>query len=384
MIASSLLNVIRELKFTEIQAYLRNTGWNRISTGRENIALFQKEMRGEFFEAILPLSKDFADYSARVYDVINEIAVSERRDPFLVLTDLSLPPADIVRFRIVSRDTTGGTISFLDGFNLLENAKKALFTTACDILKPEKYHRRLGLKGAQQFIEACRLGQTGKGSFIASVICPFLNQTNDERALPLSIFSNSEELAGSFTRKVTVRLMDSLKTIKTSIDNGEQNRLIDLDGEAIISANFLESILDLNPVQENSELEITTSWSVFANTPNQPPLSIKFSNDYIPVLENIISKVKPPDDDIYDVFIGRVSQTKADPDPHSRSEGEIVLNYIMGNEEKVSKARVILDKPTYEMACEAHKNGQTVRVKGKLVSTSRSKIIEDPSFEIVH
>lgn len=383
MIASSLLNIIPELKFTELQAYLRNTGWQRIAMDKPSIALFQKEMGNRFFEAVLPLSKDFADYNARIYDVINEIAASEKRDPSQVLTDLSLPPADVVRFRVMNRDTTGGTISFLEGFNLLENAKKALLTTASDLLQPEKYHKRLGLKGAQQFIEECRLGQTEKGSFVASVICPFINQAPDDKAQQLSIFNNSNEFTNSFTRKVTLRLMDALETIKTSIDNGEENRIIDLEGEATISANFLESILDLNPSKENSEIEISTSWSVFANMENSPPRSIKFSNDYIPVFENIIGRIKPPDEGINDVFIGRVSQTKADPDPNSRTEGEIVLNYILGDEEKVSRAKIILDKPNYDRACEAHKNGQTVRVKGKLVATGRSKIIENPSFEIV-
>lgn len=49
MIASSLLNIIPELKFTELQAYLRNTGWQRIAMDKPSIALFQKEMGNRFF-----------------------------------------------------------------------------------------------------------------------------------------------------------------------------------------------------------------------------------------------------------------------------------------------------------------------------------------------
>lgn len=383
MTVNDLLLAVPELKFTELQAYLRNTGWTRISTSNDSIGLFQKQIENNFFETLLPLSKDYSDYSYRIVDVLDSIAQAENREIHQVLTDLSIPPADTVRFRVVNRDTFGGTISFLEGFSLLESAKKALFTTACDIVQPEKYHKRLGLKGAQQFIEECRLGQTEKGSFIASIICPFINQTSEDRAQQLSIFNQSEEFKLSLTRKVTTRLMSSLAEIKSAIDRGEENRIVELEGENIISGNFLESIVELNSNKETTEIEIITSWSVFAEEQPKIARAIKFSNDYIPVLENIISKIKPIDKGFEDDFIGKISLTKADPDVHFRTEGEIILNYITGDEERVSKARVVLGNEDYDKACEAHKQGKSVKIKGKLITSGRSKTIENPSFEIV-
>lgn len=357
MTMNDILKAVPELKFTELQAYLRNTGWSRVPVTKDSVALFQKEIEGDFFETLLPLSKDYSDYKYRVVDVLEMIAQAENREIHQVLTDLSIPPGDTVRFRVINRDTLGGTISFIEGFNLLESAKKALFTTACDIVQPEKYHKRLGLKGAQQFIEECRLGQTEKGSFIASVICPFINQTTDDKAQQLSIFSQSEDFKHSLTRKVTTRLMSALAEIKSAIDKGEENRIVDLEGENIISGNFLESIVELNSNKETTEIEIMANWSVFAEEQPEIAKAIKFSNDYIPVLENIISKIKPVDKGIDDDFIGKISLTKADPDVHSRTEGEIMLNYILGDEEKVSKARVILTNEDYDKACEAINKG---------------------------
>ncbi|MCA6493110.1 MAG: hypothetical protein IM572_10580 [Chitinophagaceae bacterium] len=383
MTVNDILKAVPELKFTELQAYLRNTGWARIEAPKQSVALFQKQLGNNFFETLLPLSKDYSDYNYRIVDVLENIAQVENREVHQVLTDLSIPPGDTVRFRVINKDTVGGTISFLEGFNLLEGAKKALFTTACDIVQPEKYHKRLGLKGAQQFIEECRLGQTEKGSFIASVICPFVNQTPEDKAQQLSIFNQAEEFRHSLTRKVTTRLMSSLAEIKSAIDRGEENRIVDLEGENIISGNFLESIVELNSTKETTEIEIITSWSVFAEEQPHIARSIKFSNDYIPVLENIISKVKPIDKGFEDDFVGKISLTKADPDIHSRTEGEIILNYIIGDEEKVSKARVILSNEDYDKACEAHKQGKSVKIRGKLVTIGRSKTIENPSFEIV-
>ncbi|HLZ17722.1 MAG TPA: hypothetical protein VKQ08_11805 [Cyclobacteriaceae bacterium] len=383
MSIASVLDAIPAIKYTELQAYLRNTGWRRRETSRSDIGVFLKETDTNVYEVLLPLTRDFADYRERLLDVLEQIATVEEREIDQVLTDLTVDPADIVRFRVVSSDTVGGTISFLEGFNLLESAKKALFTTACDLIKPEKYHRRLGLKGAQQFIEKCRLGQTEKGSFVASVICPFLNHSEEDEAQRLTIFNSSLDLSASFTRKVTRRMMWALAEVKRSIDRAEENRIIDLQGEDIISANFLESIIELNSIKESREIEIKTSWSIFAYEHHLLNDVIRLSNDYLPVLETIVSKIRPSDEGIEDLFVGKISLTKADPDANTRSDGEIILNYVLGDEEKVSKARVTLNAEDYRKACEAHLKGQTVKVKGRLITSGRSKFIQNPSLEVV-
>jgi hypothetical protein len=145
--------------------------------------------------------------------------------------------------------------------------------------------------------------------------------------------------------------MFSLGFVKKAIDRGEENRIIDLDGENIISGNFLESLVELNSSKESSEIEITTSWSILATEQPELVKAVKFSKDYIPVLENIISKIRPLEIGTMDDFIGKISMTKANPDIHARSEGEIILNFILGDEDKVSKARVILSNQDYIQAC---------------------------------
>jgi len=380
---ATVLDAIPAIKYTELQAYLRNTGWQRRETARSDIGVFLKRTERDTHEVLLPLNRDFADYRARVVDALEQIALVENREVDQVLTDLTIDPADVVRFRVISSDTVGGTISFIEGFNLLDSAKKALFTTACDLIKPEKYHRRLGLKGAQQFISKCRLGQTEKGSFVASVICPFLNQSEEEEAQRLTIFNSSADLSTSFTRQVTRRMMWALAEVKKAIDRAEENSIIDLQGENMISANFLESIIELNSIKDSQEIEIRTTWSVLAYGDEMPANIIRLSNDYLPVLETIVSKMRPAEEGIENLFVGKISLTKADPDPNTRSDGEIILNYVLGDEEKVSKARVTLNADDYKKACEAHLRGQTVKIKGRLVTSGRSKVIQNPSLEVV-
>ena len=93
--------------------------------------------------------------------------------------------------------------------------------------------------------------------------------------------------------------------------------------------------------------------------------------------------MRPKEDGIEDVFIGKISQTKANPDIHARSGGEVILNYVMGDEEKVSKAKLTLPNEAYNTACIAHQEGKTVKVTGQLVTYERTKLIENPTLEVI-
>ena len=49
MTVNDILKAVPELKFTELQAYLRNTGWARIEAPKQSIALFQKQIGNNYF-----------------------------------------------------------------------------------------------------------------------------------------------------------------------------------------------------------------------------------------------------------------------------------------------------------------------------------------------
>jgi hypothetical protein len=102
MMTTEIYKAIPALKFTVLQAYLRNTGWERVAVPKPSIALFQKAVGSDFYEAILSLSKHFADYVPRIADVLEVLSVAEHREINPILTDLTLPPADLVRFRVIN------------------------------------------------------------------------------------------------------------------------------------------------------------------------------------------------------------------------------------------------------------------------------------------
>ena len=373
--------LFNRLSFATLQRYLQNRGWEKRHSKREKIAIYFKEYP-QATEIILPLDRDFIDYNELILKAIHKISLIENRPTEQIINDLLLPPSDVIRFRVENRRTELGLISFSEGFTLLENAKKSLFSTACDLVNPTPYHKRMSYKSAQQFIESCFLGQTERGSFVASVVCPFVNDTVDETPSQLSLFSTEEELYLSFTRRVTKRYMKTLSKLKIAIESGDHDQIEKPDVSDIISANFIESIVELGEYGDQDMIEISTSWSSITKEVNDVPSKVTFTKDHIPPMLAIISRLKPQDEGKHGHFVGKVSKAQADPNPDNRTEGEITFNFI-GDEEKIIKAKVFLNTNDFSKALDALDKGLNVKVIGLLKSSGKSKIIENSNFQLL-
>lgn len=383
MMKYQLYDLIEKINPLTLQQYLMARNWAKRESKKQDIVIFEYEFKQSYYEIRMPITRYFSDYVSALYRAINIIAQVEERPETQIVNDLLLPPADIIRFRVQNKNTEEGLISLSEGFMLLESAKKALLTTACDIIQPELYHKRLAFKGAKQFIDSCMLGQTERGSFIASLVCPIGNQTNNEKYKQLSLFDPPEVLSSSFTRQITQKLMVSIERVKRIIESQDFSQLETITEDVSpISANFLESLVEMGEYGDNDEIEIMTTWAPTIPSQSNIPIKTTITRDYIQPLESIVERIKERIADEEGIYVGRISQTRADPDPQQRSEGEIIFNFI-GNEEKAVNAKVLLDSTNYELALDAHKNGKNVKVKGILRNSGRIKVIENAEFQVL-
>lgn len=384
MVDRSVNKVIGEINSIAVQSYLKSRGWTKVKSKREHISIYTYEKGGTIQEIILPLSRDFTDYEARISDALKSISIVEEREYSQVLSDLLIAkPSDIIRIKVQSEDTKSGTILIEDGFDLLENTKEALYTTAFDLIHPEIFHRRLFNKDADEFIKNCRLGQTERGSFIASIICPFIEKKEQEPAKQFSLFDDPVEFSTSFTRKVTSRLMQSIKVINTCIENGELEKIAIGEADFIISANFLESIVKLKQINKDANsVEFFSTWSSLSPVKLDVPSRVEVQKDFVEAIDHVIDKMQPKDNFEVGEFVGKVFKAQAEPDLNKRTEGEVIVNLI-GEVGKTFNAKLILDAEKYKEALIAHENGKNIIVKGKLVSGRRAKYFEEFTFSVI-
>src|SRR5205807_5516419 len=109
-------------------------------------------------------------------------------------------------------------------------ARKALLAASCSAVQPQTFHPRLSRTEAEQLLQACRLGQTERGSFTAVIACP-IDAVGPQALLPklMPLFEGQTgPVAGAgaepplvspepFTRRTTSLLMRSVARIVQGI-----------------------------------------------------------------------------------------------------------------------------------------------------------------------
>jgi hypothetical protein len=196
------------------------------------------------------------------------------------------------------------------------------------------------------------------------------------------MFSSEETLQSSFTRQVTRNLMHSINYVKREIERGRVDSLIDPENEDAVSANLLESLVEMNELTQNSKIEIAATWAPTIPLPTDVPSIVEITNDYIEPIKSIIDRIKPDVIETKGEYVGKISSIKADPDIKNRKDGEVTFIFI-SNEEKVISAKVTLEGEDIHSAFRAFDEGRNVIISGNLKISSRQRTIESPTFRII-
>jgi len=82
--------VFKNLDVNAIIAYLQKNGWQEHSKIYDNKGAIwvKKNDAGEVFDIGLPLTRDFADYPARMGDAVKKLELTENRSQLEILSDL--------------------------------------------------------------------------------------------------------------------------------------------------------------------------------------------------------------------------------------------------------------------------------------------------------
>jgi len=384
---NKILSLIEKVHFTNVQKYLLRTNWTKINTKREHIVLFYLEnsTNERVAEILLPLSKDFADYTKTIYEAILTISEVENREAEQIINDLLLPPSDIIRFRVQneSENIKNGLIKLSDSFTLLDFAKKSLYVAACDFLNKTKetYYKRLYDKRVERFIDNCYLGQTERGSFIASIVCPFLNGIDSDEVSKMSLFNSEEELNNSITRSITQKYIKSVNKIKSIVEEDKYESFFTLKNDDHISLNFVESIVELADFDKDNIIEIIPSFSIFSNGVSDISKSVILTKDYIEPLKSIVKKHIPKYEVEKKYYFGKISSAATEPELEDREDVVLLFHYMQDTE--ATKAKVILSKEYFNEALNAMKHSYNVIITGKMKVNGKSKTFEYPEFKII-
>jgi hypothetical protein len=351
------------LRAEDVQLYLSSHGWQRddASSSAKGSIYHYPGIRDA--EAIVPGRRDLADYVQRMKDVVQMLAAVEVRPTWQVLSDLSSPPADIIRLQMSAPDTTLGTLPLVEGIRLIDGARSLLLAAACSARQTAPFYPRQAYKEALEFLQACQLGQTERGSFVAKILAPVPPEINRQGAL----FDSDEDawiVSEPFARQSTVRLMTALGHIRGAIDSGDYAHI--LEGVDMgVSANLCEALASMQPEGDQSNLRIRMTWS--SSRPRLPMAVesvVGFSQAAFAIIRESGRKLREEVSPTRRRIEGRVINLKAESSLLDGFEGTVTLRADIGG--APTRVQVVLNSDDYKKACDAHRDGQAVAVTGLL------------------
>ena len=369
-------NILRQLRPLDVQNYARATGWQRVQGVKGDIAVYHR-VDSEDDEIIVPQNPNYADYALRMAEAVSALSDAERRLPGEIVADLLLPPADVLRFREEGPATQDGGIGLQDGIRLLSSVRKTLLAIACDIVQPQRFHPRLSLAEAVQFVDSCRLGQTERGSFTATFICP-LEVLPGISATPDYQFALRPELQTEpFTRRVTKTLMGALEQVSRFINADQAERLVTpQEGDIVVSSNFYQALAEMQPSDTRAGLRVASTWSRALMPPSMAlPVSIHLRSEYFPLVAQVAETLRPDYKPHTGLLVGRVEALNGETNTEGRMQGEVEIEFLQ--DEEAVRARVELSAEDYAQACDAHKNSEIVLISGTLHRGKRLNVIRD-------
>lgn len=364
---------VESLRPRDVQHYLVSRGWTAEEAELSPAAaIFHHPAMGDV-EIMLPLRRDLGDYTLRMADVVHALAILEKRSIWELLNDLSSPPSDILRLGVASSEATLGNLPLVEGIQLLRGGRDMLLSAACSTKRPLAFHPEKTLKDASSFIRKCRLGQTERGSFVATIITPVPPALSQQ-----SLFPEDEALqedSEPFARQVTTRLMTSLGLVNLAVRMARLDPILDGIEEGV-SANLCDAVVAMRPPGEQSHLDIRMAWSRSRpRLPEAVPDVVTFAQADFEIIEYASRRLRERARPRRERFEGKIFALQSEIlSLFDDVGGKIVMRTEVGGQS--ARVKVVLNREDYRHACDAHRDEKRVAVTGLIHHDIKIRVYE--------
>ena len=201
----------------QLMAYLRSKGARQVDefSGKATVWSYGDE------ELLVPLATRFADYAARMADILASLEREEDRSQLQILTDLQNSGFDVVRVRNVSEDTRTGTLNFMRSVDFVAQTRDLLLAAACSAATHKISYPGRKPQDAERFMDSVRFGQTVQGSFVLQILSPVILESHTQGTL----FDLPEVLP--YKKRVIPTLESGLKALNTAARQTSKDKNID-------------------------------------------------------------------------------------------------------------------------------------------------------------
>ena len=355
--------VLRAVSPQSLRAYAQAEGWKPTEPYGDHSQIFIKEGVGT--EAIIPGTAALGDYPSVVADLLGLFARCENRDELQVYRDLSTADRDVVRVRSPEAENDGSVL-IEAGVELVVYARDLVLSAACAAWSPQPTYRAGKVKQAEDYMSRVRLGQTEQGSFVVTLLAPVPPSLQ-----PMELWPTEDE--EPFDRLVTRRLAGGLDAAALAIEKTNLGAAFSVFESAVhqgVSANLCDAAAKLS--DQGSGIEISITWARTRPTP-RPRWSRMFTRSEGEMLHEVArmfrDKQPRPDEQVEGPIV-KLARQGVDFD------GRVTLKAFVDG--KLVSVQAELRPSDYDVAIEAHKQGQSITTNGTLERVGRRWRLANP------
>jgi hypothetical protein len=358
---------LSSIEISAFTSYLENNNWICSVKYSENLDIWHRnEAEFDDYEILQPLKKDILGYEQRVFELLETLALFEKREKSYILEELKNYNFDIFKIRVIGNDLNQGQINLNDGVLLFEKVKTLVSAITHSAISKKEYFTNPLPAQLEDFFNSLKFGQTEHGSYIVNVFAPHSHIYNDQ----LTSFNNN------ITSNITENFSRSLEALSIAIAKFEKNPNYSYFKESInkgVSANLCESLVGISGHQNNHEVEITIKSKHLdiksVHTFNKKNIeNLKIAADYLKG-NYFIKSYK---------IIGAIVSLRQQPED---TKGIIVIKFKFDG--VIRNIKISLNTDEYQLAIYAHIKKLEVSISGDLSITGKqSRLLNQKDFSI--
>ena len=333
---------LADVSTADVAAWLTGLGWRQnLDFPRTDVFVFEgfKDDYGKALTVMVPADSGTPEFAEQLSRVLRLVAAVTRRPLEALAAELADLQADIdrVELRVVSPFAHQGSIPLDYAATMVGALRDLVIAAACVEKDPRPAYAR-ATKAAVEHAQACRFGQTRRGSFIATVECPVTPVIGDP-TLPFDV---------PFERRVTERIVRGVAQVGRAVASRDAASLAEA-WKVGLNANMCEALLKLRAPGE-AALEFSARWSsrVAAPTDLTAPVRLdRASFDYVSATARALQPSSVPEVRAFTgKVVGLADSRAADDDDEDSDDGErvVTLRFDVNGRGRDQTARLHLDE----------------------------------------
>lgn len=360
---------VAALRPLEVASYLRSTGWTQVQAREGRFAIWTHA--GDH-EAMLPLTRDARDFALRMGDLLAALSRVEDRSQAVILSDLLVTGADVIRIRLADDDLADGSMPIEEHTRTAQKLRDLMMAAACSAIEQRPVWHTRKPDRAVDYLRGVRVGQTERGSYVLTIISrvPPMLSAEGER-----LFGEADE---PYERRVTAGLAVALASVERAAESAAATGTSDQFEAAVrrgVSANLCEAIAGLSEESDaRRAIDFGFSWSR-----NRPPgreqiSRVVIARDRIPYVQEaarLLRERAPIEGFELEGPVVRLEREEGSP------SGFATVYAVV--DETPRRIRLELAEANYVLAVDAHRQGTDVRCIGRLVREGRGFALKDPA-----